>query len=52
MTESPAPRLIVELTEEQIAVVRAALRLLLASEEDIEEIREIKTLLAQLDAAG
>jgi Arc/MetJ-type ribon-helix-helix transcriptional regulator len=53
MTESPhAPQLTVELTAEQIDLVRTALRLLLASEEDVEELREIKVLLTRLDAAG
>lgn len=39
---------VVELSSGEIELVRAALRLLLASEEDVEEIREIKALLARL----
>lgn len=49
MTEIIAPRLTIELTPEQVEVVRAALRLLLSSEEDVEEIRAIKALLVRLE---
>lgn len=49
MAETVAPSMTIELTPEQVEVVRAALRLLLASEEDVEEIRAVKALLVRLE---
>ena len=52
MADSGTPSaLAVELTAGEIELVRIALRLLLASEEDIEEIREIKALLLRLESS-
>jgi hypothetical protein len=51
MADSSTPNaLAVELTAGEIELVRTALHLLLASEEDIEEIREIKALLLRLES--
>jgi len=52
MADRTASRPVLELSPEEVELVRAALRLLLASEEDPEEIREIKALLARLAQPG
>ncbi len=55
MPDTPTQPVTIQLTPEQVALVRTALRLLLSSEDDVAEIREIKTLLARLSehlAAG
>ncbi len=48
MADRTTSPLVIELTPDQIQLVRAALGLLLASEEDRDEIRQIKALLARL----
>ncbi len=52
MAETTPPPLTIELTPAQVALVRAALRLLLDAEDDVEAIRELKALLARLDGRG
>lgn len=49
MSDSASSTVTVELTPDQLELVKAALRLLLASEDDVEEIRAIKAMLAQLE---
>jgi len=50
MPDETGSSVTIELSREQLGLVIAALRLLLASEEDVDEIRQIKALLARLPA--
>ncbi len=53
MQEAAMPQPIaLELTPDEVDLVRAALRLLLDAEDDIETIRQVKKLLARLPAAS
>ncbi len=50
MPDETGSAVTIELSREELALIVAALRLLLASEEDVDEIRQVKALLARLPA--
>ncbi len=53
MQEASMPQpIVLELTPDEVQLVRAALRLLLDAEDDIEAIRQVKKLLARLPASS